>query len=183
MSRLLDAYRTDVRPQLMHELGYTNLHAAPRLTKIVLNVGIGEATTKDSIVDATVRDISVIAGQRPVVTRARKSIAAFRLRQGQRVGVKVTLRDRRMFEFFDRFVNVALPRLRDFRGVSGNAFDGRGNFSIGVPEQLMFPEIDYDSIDEIRGFQVTFVTSAKTDGEARRLLEMLGMPYQRVDTN
>ena len=183
MSRLLDTYRTDVRPQLMQELGYANLHQAPRLTKIVLNVGIGEATTKDSIVDATVRDISVIAGQRPVVTRARKSIAAFRLREGQRVGVKVTLRDRRMYEFFDRFVNIALPRLRDFRGVSGNAFDGRGNYSVGVPEQLLFPEIEYDSIDEIRGFQVTLVTSAKTDGEARRLLEMLGMPFERADTN
>ncbi len=180
MARLLDAYRETVRPQLIQELGYRNAHQAPRLQKIVVNVGIGEAISSDAIVDHTVRDISTITGQRPIVTRAHRSVAAFRLRAGQRVGVKTTLRGRRMYEFFDRLVNLAIPRLRDFRGVPTRSFDGRGNYTLGLPEQLIFPEIDYDQIDQIRGFEVTFVTSANSDTEGRRLLELMGMPFQRA---
>ena len=181
MARLLDAYRETIRPQLLQELGYGNLHQAPRLEKIVMNVGIGEAISSESIVEHAVRDVSTITGQRPIVTRAHRSVAAFRLRAGQRVGVKTTLRGRRMYELFDRLVSLAIPRLRDFRGVSARSFDGRGNYTLGLTEQLIFPEIDYDQIDKIRGFEVTFVTSANTDADGRLLLELLGLPFERAE--
>ncbi len=181
MARLLDRYRESIRPELQRDLGLRNLHEVPRLKKVVVNVGIGAALSNDAIVDHTVRDIAAATGQRPIVTRARRSVAAFRLRAGQRVGVKTTLRGRRMYEFVDRLINLALPRLRDFRGLSLRAFDGRGNYSIGLPEQLVFPEIDYDSIDQVRGLEVTLVTSAATDAHARRLLEAIGLPFEREE--
>ncbi len=181
MARLLDRYRESIRPELQRDLGLRNLHEVPQLEKVVVNVGIGAALSNDAIVDHTVRDIATATGQRPIVTRAKRSVAAFRLRAGQRVGVKTTLRGRRMYEFVDRLINLALPRLRDFRGLSLRAFDGRGNYSIGLPEQLVFPEIDYDSIDQIRGLEVTMVTSARTDAQARRLLEAIGLPFEREE--
>lgn len=181
MARLLERYRSEIRPQLMSELGYSNLHQVPELERIVINVGLGEALENDSAVENTVRDVATITGQRPVVTRARKSVAAFKLREGERVGVKATVRGVRMYEFLDRLVSIALPRQRDFRGISRRSFDGRGNYSLGITEQLIFPEIDYDEIDRIRGLQVVIVTTARTDSESFRLLELLGMPFQRVD--
>jgi large subunit ribosomal protein L5 len=181
MARFLESYRDTIRPKLMAERGYRNIHAVPTLEKILVNVGIGEAVTNDAIVEHTVRDVSVMTGQRPVVTRARKSVAAFRLRKGQRIGVKATLRGRRMYEFLDRLLTLAIPRVRDFRGLSLSAFDGRGNYSLGLTEQLVFPEIDYDQVREIRGFQITIVTTAKTDSEARRLLELFRFPFERAE--
>ncbi len=181
MSRLLTRYREEIRPQMMREFGYSNALAVPRLDRIVVNIGLGEALENDAAVDHAVRDIATITGQRPVVTRARKSVAAFKLRAGQRVGVKGTLRGTRMYEFLDRLVTVALPRMRDFRGVRRTSFDGRGNYSLGLSEQLIFPEIDYDQIDRIRGLQVVIVTTAARDSESLRLLELLGMPFQRLD--
>jgi large subunit ribosomal protein L5 len=151
----------------------------PRLDKVVLNIGVGEATQNAKALDAAVRDLAMISGQKPIVRRARKSIAAFKLRAGQPVGVAVTLRGARMYEFLDRFMNTALPRLRDFRGVPTKSFDGRGNYTVGVKEQLIFPEIEYDKIDKVRGLEVTVVTTARTDAEARRLLELLGMPFAK----
>ncbi len=181
MARLLTRYREEIRPQMMREFGYSNALAVPRLDRIVVNIGLGEALENDAAVDHAVRDIATITGQRPVVTRARKSVAAFKLRAGQRVGVKGTLRGTRMYEFLDRLVTVALPRMRDFRGVRRTSFDGRGNYSLGLSEQLIFPEIDYDQIDRIRGLQVVIVTTAPRDSESLRLLELLGMPFQRLD--
>lgn len=181
MARLLARYREEIRPQMMREFGYSNPLAVPRLDRIIVNVGLGEALENDAAVDHVVRDIATITGQRPVVTRARKSVAAFKLRAGQRVGVKGTLRSTRMYEFLDRLVTVALPRMRDFRGVLRTSFDGRGNYALGLTEQLIFPEIDYDQIDRIRGLQVIIVTTAPTDGEALRLLEFFGMPFQRLE--
>jgi len=181
MARLLTRYREELRPQLMREFGYSNPLAVPRLDRIIVNIGLGEALENDAAVDHAVRDIATITGQRPVVTRARKSVAAFKLRAGQRVGVRGTLRGARMYEFLDRLVTVALPRMRDFRGVRRTSFDGRGNYALGLTEQLIFPEIDYDQIDRIRGLQVIIVTTAPSDGEALRLLELLGMPFQRLD--
>ncbi len=181
MNRLLTRYRDDVRPRLMREFGHANPLAVPRLDRIIVNVGLGEALSDDAAVDHAVRDVATITGQRPVVTRARKSVAAFKLREGQRIGVKCTLRGARSYEFLDRLVTIALPRLRDFRGVSRSAFDGRGNYALGVPEQLIFPEIDYDQIDRIRGLQVVIVTTAASDAEGLRLLELLGMPFERLD--
>tara|TARA_Y100000588_G_scaffold387797_1_gene486441 strand:+ start:2312 stop:2818 length:507 start_codon:yes stop_codon:yes gene_type:complete len=165
----------------MAEFGYDNLHQATALDRIVVNVGLGEAIENDSAVENTVRDVATITGQRPVVTRAKKSVAAFKLREGERIGVKATVRGVRMYEFLDRLVSVALPRLRDFRGVSRKSFDGRGNYSLGISEQLIFPEIDYDEIDRIRGLQVVIVTTASTDAESLRLLELLGMPFERME--
>lgn len=181
MARLLTRYREEIRPQLMRDFGYSNPLAVPGLDRIIVNIGLGEALENDAAVDHAVRDIATITGQRPVVTRARKSVAAFKLRAGQRVGVKGTLRGMRMYEFLDRLVTVALPRMRDFRGVRRTSFDGRGNYSLGLSEQLVFPEIDYDQIDRIRGLQVVIVTTAPSDGESLRLLELLGMPFQRLD--
>jgi len=178
--RLRERYLNDILPALRRELEYQNVMEVPRLHKLVLNVGMGEAIRDGKALDAAVRDVGLITGQHPVITRAKKSIAGFRLREGMPIGVTVTLRGDRMYEFLDRLITIALPRVRDFRGVSERGFDGRGNYTIGLREQLIFPEVDYDKIDRVRGMEVTLVTSARTDPEARRLLELLGMPFQRV---
>ncbi len=178
MQRLQNRYREQIRPELMKEFGYRNIMEVPRLQKIIINVGVGEALDNAKALDHTVQDITTISGQQPVVTRARKSIASFKLREGRAVGVKVTLRGERMWAFLDRLCNVALARQRDFRGVP-DTLDGHGNFTLGLREQLVFPEVDYDSIDKIRGMEISLVTTAKTDEEGRRLLELLGMPFRR----
>jgi large subunit ribosomal protein L5 len=179
-SRLREHYQSDIVPALMKEFEYGNIMQVPRVHKIVVNIGIGEAIQNAKALDNAVNDLTIITGQKPIVTRAKKSIAAFRVRTGMPVGVTVTLRGERMYEFLDRLMNAALPRVRDFRGVSTRAFDGRGNYTLGLREQLLFPEIDYDKIDKVRGLEVTIVTSARTDQEARRLLELMGMPFQRA---
>jgi large subunit ribosomal protein L5 len=177
-SRLKMRYR-ELIPAMMQEFNYHNVMEVPRLTKIVVNVGVGEALTDAKSLDHTVQDVMIITGQRPVVTKARRSIAAFKLREGRSIGVKVTLRGRRMWDFLDRLMNVALPRQRDFRGVSPDSFDGRGNYTLGLQEQLLWPEVGYDQIDKIRGMEVSIVTTAETDEEGRRLLALLGMPFGR----
>jgi large subunit ribosomal protein L5 len=177
MPRMRDLYREQVVPALEKELGYKNRMQVPRLEKIVVNVGMGEALQNAKALDAAVQDITIITGQRPVVRRARKSIANFKLREGNPIGVKVTLRGNRMWDFLDRLTSIALPRQRDFRGISPDAFDGRGNYSLGLREQLVFPEIQYDKIDKIRGLEITIVTSARTDEEGYLLLRHLGMPF------
>jgi large subunit ribosomal protein L5 len=177
MQRLRKRYREQVQPALMEEFGYRNMMEVPRLQKIVVNVGVGEALDDAKALDHTIQDIRTITGQQPVVTRARKSIASFKLREGRPIGVKVTLRGERMWAFLDRLCNVALARQRDFRGVS-DILDGHGNFTLGLREQLVFPEVDYDSIDKIRGMEISVVTTAHTDEEGRRLLELLGMPFR-----
>ncbi|EJY56867.1 50S ribosomal protein L5 [Alicyclobacillus hesperidum URH17-3-68] len=174
-----DMYRAQVVPALMKEFQYKNAMQVPRVEKVVINMGLGEATQNPKVIDAAVEDLQAIAGQRPVVTRAKKSIAGFRLRQGMPIGVKVTLRGERMYHFLDKLMNVALPRVRDFRGVSPKAFDGRGNYTLGLREQLIFPEIDYDKIDKVRGMEVVVVTTANTDEEARALLTEMGMPFRK----
>jgi large subunit ribosomal protein L5 len=178
MPRLKEQYHEQVVPTLQKELGYQNVMQVPRLEKIVVNVGVGEALQNARALDATVQDMMTITGQRPIVTRARKSIASFKLREGNPIGVKATLRGSRMWDFLDRLCNVALPRQRDFRGISADSFDGRGNYSLGLREQLVFPEIDYDSIDKIRGMEITIVTTAQTDEEGFHLLNYLGMPFK-----
>ena len=181
MARLREKYREDVVPELMKEFGYSNVMQVPKLQKIVVNVGLGEAISNAKALESAVADISAITGQRPVVTRAKKSIAAFKLRAGMPVGATVTLRGPRMYEVLDRLVAITLPRIRDFRGVSPNSFDGRGNYTLGLQEQIAFPEIDYDKIDRARGLELSLVTSAKTDDEGRRLLALLGMPFARTE--
>jgi large subunit ribosomal protein L5 len=176
-TRLQERYEAEVRPALMQEFGYQNPMQVPRLDKIVINMGVGEAVQDAKKIDAAVGDLSAITGQRPVVIKARQSIATFKLRQGMPIGVKVTLRRQRMYEFLDRLVTVALPRVRDFRGVSGRSFDGRGNYALGLREQLVFPEIDYDKVDTVRGMDIVIVTTAKTDAEARALLKGFDMPF------
>ena len=178
MSRLREQYEQVVKPNLMKEFGYKNPLQAPRLEKIVVNLGVGEAVQDSKRVDAAVQELSLITGQKPVLTRAKKSIATFKLRQGMPIGAKVTLRKERMYEFLDRLITVALPRVRDFRGVPANSFDGRGNYSLGLKEQIVFPEIDYDRVDQVRGMDVVIVTTAKTDDEARALLRGFDMPFQ-----
>jgi large subunit ribosomal protein L5 len=178
MSRLREHYEKTVKPTLMKEFGYDNPFQAPRLEKIVVNMGVGEAVQDQKRVEAAVQDLSLITGQKPVVTRAKKSIATFKLRQGMAIGVKVTLRKERMYEFLDRLITVALPRVRDFRGVSPKSFDGRGNYTLGLKEQIVFPEIDYDKVDQVRGMDVVIVTTAKSDDEARALLRGFDMPFQ-----
>jgi large subunit ribosomal protein L5 len=178
--RLKVRYGEEIRPALISEFSYDNVMQAPKLEKIVVNIGIGEAIANAKALDAAVGDIGAITGQRPIVKRAKKSIAQFRLREGMSVGVMVTLRGDRMYEFLDRLINAALPRLRDFRGVPTRSFDGRGNYSLGLREQLVFPEIEYDKIDKVRGMEITLVTTARTDQEARRLLELLGVPFARA---
>ncbi len=178
-SRLHQRYERDVVPTLVKDFNYSNPMQVPRLAKVTVNVGVGEAIANAKALDATVRDVSLITGQKPIVKKARKSIAQFKLREGQNVGVTVTLRGERMWEFLDRLMNAALPRTRDFRGVPSRSFDGRGNFTLGLREQLIFPEISYDQVDKARGLEVSIVTTARTDQEARRLLELLGMPFQR----
>jgi large subunit ribosomal protein L5 len=177
--RLQERYREEIIPALMKEFGYKNVMQAPRVEKVTVNVGAGEAVQNAKALDAASGDIATITGQHPVITRAKKSIANFKLREGMPIGLMVTLRGSRMWEFLDRALNAALPRIRDFQGVSPNSFDGRGNYSMGIREQVIFPEIDYDKIDKVRGFQITVCTTAKTDEEGQRLLEMLGMPFAK----
>jgi large subunit ribosomal protein L5 len=172
-------YRDEVVPAMVKEFDYRSVMQVPAIEKIVVNVGVGEALQNNRFLDSAVSDVMQITGQRPVITRAKKSIATFRLRQGQPIGVKVTLRGNRMWDFYDRLVGIALPRQRDFRGISANSFDGRGNYTLGFTEQLVWPEIDYDKIDKIRGMGICIVTTATTDEEGRRLLSLLGMPFQR----
>jgi large subunit ribosomal protein L5 len=178
-SRLKELYRQEAVPALMREFGYANVMQVPRLEKIVLNIGLGEALQNPRALDSASEDIAAITGQKPIVTRAKRSIANFKVRQGNPIGLTVTVRGERMYELLDRMVNAALPRIRDFHGVSSEAFDGRGNFSLGVREQLIFPEIDYDKVDRIRGLQLTIVTTAGSDEEGKRLLQLLGMPFSR----
>lgn len=180
MARMKDRYSNDIAPQLMKKFGYKSPMQIPRLEKIVVNVGCGEARDNAKVLEAVAGDIAKITGQRPVVTKARKSVANFKVREGMPVGVKVTLRAEKMWEFLDRLLNVALPRVRDFRGINPNAFDGRGNYALGLKEQLIFPEIDYDKIDKIRGMDIIICTTAKTDEEARELLTLLGAPFAKV---
>ncbi|MDE3151512.1 MAG: 50S ribosomal protein L5 [Gemmatimonadota bacterium] len=181
--RLRIYYRDTVRPKLMAQFGFTNPHQVPTLTKIVLNVGLGEAIKQPKALDVVVEELATITGQQPVRKRAKKSIANFGLRQGQEIGAAVTLRGARMWEFLDRFISVSIPRIRDFRGLNTRSFDGRGNYSVGLKEQVIFPEINYDQVDKARGLEVSIITTARTDQEARRLLELLGMPFQREGEN
>jgi len=176
-ARLRTHYDTQLKPALQQKFGYKNTFEVPKLVKIVINMGVGEATQDRKKVEAAVTDLTAIAGQKPVTTKAKKSIAVFKLREGMVIGTKVTLRADRMYEFLDRLVNIALPRVRDFRGVNGKSFDGRGNYNLGIKEQIIFPEINYDQIDAVRGMDITFVTTAKTDDEARALLEGFDMPF------
>jgi large subunit ribosomal protein L5 len=175
---LKEKYQNDIVPGMMQEFSYTSVMQVPRLNKIVLNIGLGEALQNNKALDAAVGDLSAIAGQKPVITKAKKSIAAFKLRQGMQIGAMVTLRGERMYEFLDRLVNLALPRLRDFRGVSRRSFDGRGNYSLGLREQIIFPEIDYDKVDKIRGLEVAIVTTAPDDAQGYALLKRFGMPFR-----
>jgi large subunit ribosomal protein L5 len=179
MNRMKERYQTELVPALQESLGLTNVMQVPQIKKVVVNIGMGEALDNPKSLDAAVGDIIQITGQKPVVTKARVSIANFKLREGRAIGVKVTLRGERMWSFLDRLLNIVLPRVRDFRGVSRDAFDGRGNYTLGLREQLIFPEIEYDKIDKIRGMEITIVTSATNDEQAARLLEMLGMPFRK----
>ena len=177
MSRLLEKYKSEVIGAMTEKFSYKNVMQVPKLEKIVINMACGDAVGNAKVLESAIADLTVIAGQKPVITRARRSLAAWKLRQGMAIGCKVTLRGRRMYEFLDKFMNVALPRVRDFRGVSRNSFDGRGNYAVGVKEQLIFPEIEYDKIDKIRGMDIIIVTTAKTDEEAREFLALMGMPF------
>jgi large subunit ribosomal protein L5 len=179
MNRMKEIYKKEVVPSLMKTLDLSNVMQAPRIEKVVLNIGLGETNENPKAMEAATRDLETITGQRPIVTKAKKSIANFKLREGSEIGAKVTLRGDRMWSFLDRLMNIVLPRVRDFRGISPNAFDGRGNYTLGLREQLIFPEIDYDSIDKVRGMEVTIVTTAQTDEQARALLKMLGMPFRK----
>lgn len=179
MSFLQEKYQKEVVPALMEDFGYDNPMTVPKLEKVVVNMGLGDAVENPKIVDVAVEELRSITGQQPIVTRARRSIAAFKLREGMPIGAKVTLRGRRMFEFVERLIYVAIPRVRDFKGVSPKSFDGHGNYSLGVKEQIIFPEINYDNVDKIRGMNITMVSSAKTDDEARRLLDFLGLPFRK----
>ena len=179
MNRAKEKYQNAVVPDMVKAFEYKNVMMVPRLEKVVINIGMGEAMENAKAMDAAVGDLTLITGQKPVITKARKSIANFKLREGRTIGTKVTLRGEKMWAFVDRLVNVVLPRVRDFRGVSGDSFDGRGNYTLGLKDQLIFPEIEYDKIDKVRGMEITFVTTAKTDQEAYTLLEMLGMPFRK----
>jgi len=179
MSQLKERYKKEIIPKLMKSDRYKNIMQVPHLDKVVLNIGLGEATQNVKVLEAAERDLTAISGQHPVITRAKKSIAAFRLRSGMPIGLKVTLRGERMYDFFDKVVNVTLPRMREFQGVPQNSFDGRGNYTLGIKEQLIFPEIDYDKIDKTRGLEISIITTAETDDEGRHLLEALGMPFQK----
>ena len=179
VNRLQKKYKEEVRPALVKEFGYSTIMMAPRLEKIVINMGVGDATQNSKALDDAVNDLTIIAGQHPVVTKAKKSIATFKVREGQAIGCKVPLRGQRMYEFLDKLVSIALPRVRDFRGISKNAFDGHGNYTLGVKEQLIFPEIDYDKVAKIRGMDIVFVTTAKSDKEAFALLDKMGFPFRK----
>jgi len=178
MPRLKDKYKNDVIPAMMKKFGYKNVMQVPKLEKVVVSMGVGEAIQNSKAIDSAVNDLMIITGQKPITTKAKKSIAAFKLRAGMTIGAKVTLRGDRMYEFVDKLFNIAMPRVRDFRGISPESFDGRGNYSMGIREQLIFPEIDYDKIDKIRGMDIIFVTTARTDEEARELLGLMGMPFR-----
>ncbi len=179
MARLKEVYVNEVAPQMMKKFGYKSVMQIPKLDKVVINVACGEAIQNSKVLDAIVTDIRTITGQQPVLCKAKKSVANFKLREGMVIGVKVTLRGEKMYEFIDRFFNLALPRVRDFRGINPNAFDGRGNYSIGIKEQLIFPEIEYDKIDKVRGMDICFVTTSNTDEEARELLSLMGAPFEK----
>ena len=178
MNRLQEKYRNEVIPAMTEKFGYKNVMQLPKVEKVIINMGVGEAVGNPKALDSAVSDLTIISGQKPILTRAKKSLAAWKLRQGMAIGCKVTLRGVRMYQFLDKFMNVALPRVRDFRGVSGTAFDGRGNYAVGLKEQLIFPEIEYDKIDKIRGMNSVIVTTAQTDEEARELLKLMGMPFK-----
>lgn len=177
MDRLQQKYNNEVVPALMEKFGYKNIMQVPKLEKIVINMGVGEAKDNSKVIESAVSDLQIIAGQKPIITRARKSIANFKLRENMAIGCKVTLRKEQMYEFADKLMNIALPRVRDFRGISAKSFDGRGNYALGIKEQIIFPEIEYDKVDKVRGMDIIFVTTAKTDEEARELLKRLGMPF------
>ncbi len=177
MNRLQERYEKEVVPAMMEKFGYKNIMQVPKLEKVVINMGVGEAKDNPKVLESAVSDLQIIAGQKPVLTRAKKSVANFKIRENMALGCKVTLRKTNMYEFVDKLVSIALPRVRDFRGVSAKAFDGRGNYSLGIKEQLIFPEIEYDKVDKVRGMDIIFVTSANTDEEARELLRFLGMPF------
>ncbi|NLK29381.1 MAG: 50S ribosomal protein L5 [Clostridiales bacterium] len=179
MARLKDFYYNEVVAGMTKKFNYKNVMEVPKLDKIVINMGVGEAKENAKALDAAVKDLEIISGQKPIITKARKSIANFKLREGMSIGCKVTLRGEKMYDFLDRLINLALPRVRDFRGVNPNAFDGRGNYALGIKEQLIFPEIEYDKVDKVRGMDIIFVTTAKTDEEARELLTQFGMPYRK----
>lgn len=178
-ARLKEKYTNEIVPSLMSKFNYTSIMQVPKVEKIIINMGVGEAVANAKTLDSAVEDLQIIAGQKPVVTRAKKSIAGFKLREGMPIGAKVTLRGERMYHFLDKLMNVSLPRVRDFRGISSKAFDGRGNYTLGLKEQLIFPEIEYDKIDKVRGMDIVIVTSAKTDEEARELLTQMGMPFRK----
>lgn len=178
MNRLQEKYQNEVVPAMTEKFAYKNVMQLPKVDKVIINMGVGEAVGNPKALDAAVADLTIIAGQKPILTRAKKSLAAWKLREGMPIGCKVTLRGQRMYEFLDKFMNVALPRVRDFRGVSDKAFDGRGNYAVGLKEQLIFPEIEYDKIDKIRGMNIVIVTTAHTDEEARELLKLMGMPFK-----
>ena len=180
MDRLQEKYVKEVVPALTEKFGYKNILELPKISKIIINMGVGEAVGNPKALDSAVNDLTIIAGQKPIVTRAKKSLAAWKLRQGMPIGAKVTLRGVRMYQFLDKFMNVALPRVRDFRGISSNSFDGRGNYAVGLKEQLIFPEIEYDKIDKLRGMNIVVVTTAKTDEEAKELLKLMGMPFKEA---
>lgn len=179
MTRLKETYLNEIAPAMQKKFGYKNVMQIPKLEKIVINMGVGEAKENAKALEAAMKDMEIIAGQKPVSTKAKKSVANFKIREGLAIGCKVTLRGDRMYEFADRLINLALPRVRDFRGVNPNAFDGRGNYALGIKEQLIFPEIDYDKVDKVRGMDVIFVTTSKTDEEARELLTLFGMPFRK----
>lgn len=179
MTRLNEFYKNEIIDGMTKKFGYKNVMEVPKLNKIVINMGVGEAKDNSKLLDAAVKDMEIIAGQKAIITKAKKSVANFKLREGVPIGCKVTLRGEKMYEFADRLINLALPRVRDFRGVSANAFDGRGNYALGIKEQVIFPEIEYDKIDKVRGMDIIFVTTAKTDEEARELLTLFGMPFKK----
>jgi large subunit ribosomal protein L5 len=179
MARLLDKYQKEVVSALKQKFNYKNIMEVPKLEKIIINMGVSDAKDNPKAMEAAVNDLGIITGQKPLITKAKKSIATFKIREGMDIGCKVTMRGKRMYEFLDRFINITLPRVRDFRGISPNSFDGRGNYALGVKEQLIFPEIEYDKIDKVRGMDVIFVTTAKTDQEGRELLKLLGMPFSQ----
>lgn len=179
LARLKDLYMKEIVPAMTKKFGYKNVMEVPKIEKIVINMGVGEAKDNSKLMESAAKDLETISGQKPVITKAKKSIANFKIREGMSIGCKVTLRGERMYEFADRLINLALPRVRDFRGVNPNAFDGRGNYALGIREQLIFPEIDFDKVDKVRGMDIIFVTTAKTDEEARELLTLFGMPFRK----
>lgn len=179
MARLKEMYLKEIVPAMTKKFGYKNVMEVPKIEKIVINMGVGEAKDNAKLLESAAKDLEIISGQKPVITKAKKSIANFKIREGMSIGCKVTLRGERMYEFADRLINLALPRVRDFRGVNPNAFDGRGNYALGIREQLIFPEIDFDKVDKVRGMDIIFVTTAKTDEEARELLTLFGMPFRK----